>query len=236
MNTCSKHSNSAESVSFYTCVVVGTPNTKMQISSTFIESQPSRGRMRIRSKPTRNASPIYTRYWTKKTMPELGLSLLEVQLVTGKMHQIRAHLASVGIPVLGDNIYGDAAANKKFGMPCQAMWAHKLIFDTGTGNALEYLNGKEFIAPTIDLPFIEGLTDAATITNAMGLPSEINIPGITSAELGKVEEVSSDASDKNDENGENSENAQSSKQETANSEELTQNSQSDEPELPIRKR
>ena len=162
-------------------------------------------------------------------MPELGLSLLEVQLVTGKMHQIRAHLASVGIPVLGDNIYGDAAANKKFGMPCQAMWAHKLIFDTGTGNALEYLNGKEFIAPTIDLPFIEGLTDAATITNAMGLPSEINIPGITSAELGKVEEVSSDESDKNNENGENSENAQSSKQETANSEELTQNSRSDEP-------
>ena len=213
----------------YTCVVVGTPEYENANLSTFIESQPSRGRMRIRSKPTRNASPIYTRYWTKKTMPELGLSLLEVQLVTGKMHQIRAHLASVGIPVLGDNIYGDAAANKKFGMPCQAMWAHKLIFDTGTGNALEYLNGKEFIAPTIDLPFIEGLTDAATITNAMGLPSEINIPGITSAELGKVEDVSSDKNDENDENEENSEKTQSSKQETANSEELTQNSRSDEP-------
>lgn len=173
----------------YTCVVVGTPEQENANLSTFIESQPSRGRMRIRNKPTRNASPIYTRYWTKKTMPELGLSLLEVQLVTGKMHQIRAHLSSVGLPVLGDSIYGDAAANKKFGMPCQAMWAHKLIFDTGTGNALEYLNGKEFIAPTIDLPFIEGLTDAATITEAMGLPSKIDIPGITSAELGKVRET-----------------------------------------------
>lgn len=156
----------------YTCVVVGTPEYENANISAFIESQPARGRMRIRNKPGRNASPIYTRYWTKKTLPELGLSLLEVQLVTGKMHQIRAHLASIGLPVLGDGIYGNSAANKRFGMPCQAMWAHKLIFDTGTGNALEYLNGKEFTAPAIDLPFIDGLTDEATISQALGLPSQ----------------------------------------------------------------
>ena len=57
-----------------------------------------------------------------------GLSLCEVLLHTGRTHQIRAHMAHIGHPLLGDEKYGDRRLNAKYRMKRQALYAYKLRF------------------------------------------------------------------------------------------------------------
>lgn len=75
-------------------------------------------------------------------------SLLEIDLITGRTHQIRAHLSSIGHPIVGDVKYGDKKTNEYFGqkykLKNQFLHAHKICFNGLTN--LNYLNGKEFIA------------------------------------------------------------------------------------------
>lgn len=79
-----------------------------------------------------------------------GLSLVECALLTGRTHQIRAQMAHAGHPLLGDNQYGDARRNEKYGRSFQALYAYKLKFAfQGEKTALEDLNGKEFVVPEV---------------------------------------------------------------------------------------
>ena len=79
-------------------------------------------------------------------------TLVEVELITGRTHQIRAHLAKAGHPVIGDVKYGDRKVNemvrRRFNLNTQLLHAYKLTFRGCTG-ALEYLNDLEI---TADLP------------------------------------------------------------------------------------
>ncbi|MEG0296479.1 MAG: RluA family pseudouridine synthase [Clostridium sp.] len=74
-----------------------------------------------------------------------AFSLLEINLITGRSHQIRAHLAHIGNPLIGDSKYGDRKLNSffenRFGLNYQFLYAYKLIFRNATGR-LEYLNNK----------------------------------------------------------------------------------------------
>lgn len=84
-----------------------------------------------------------------------GLSLLEVELVTGRTHQIRAHLAHIGHPLLGDGKYGVNRADRERGYKYQALYAHRLVFrPCGRGGLLDYLDGKSFELPEEGIWFL----------------------------------------------------------------------------------
>ncbi|MDR3295290.1 MAG: RluA family pseudouridine synthase [Clostridiales Family XIII bacterium] len=78
-----------------------------------------------------------------------GYSLVEVELITGRTHQIRAHLAQAGFPVIGDPKYGSMTVNqkieKRFGLSTQYLHANRLLFRRGEGE-LAYLGGTEVCA------------------------------------------------------------------------------------------
>lgn len=73
-----------------------------------------------------------------------GKSLLEVTLHSGKTHQIRAHLAHIGHPVVGDGKYGENEQNKKEGVFKQLLTAYSLTLFFDEKSPLYYLNGKTF--------------------------------------------------------------------------------------------
>lgn len=91
-------------------------------------------------------------------------TLLQVKLITGRSHQIRAHLASIGHPVVGDFKYGDQKTNhyfrKKYGLAYQLLHSYRMVFPEMEGD-LSNLSKKEFIATLPEL-FTKIKTDLFT--------------------------------------------------------------------------
>lgn len=87
-------------------------------------------------------------------------TLVEVELITGKTHQIRAHLASVGFPLIGDYKYGNRARNeerkRRSGIACQLLHAYKVVFPALSGE-LQELSGRAFQAPLPPVFFADSL-------------------------------------------------------------------------------
>ncbi len=85
---------------------------------------------------------IITGYTALKYNPERDLTLLEVSLITGRTHQIRAHLAHIGHPLLGEGKYSRNAEDRKMGYSSQALYSYSVSFDFE--GELSYLNGHEY--------------------------------------------------------------------------------------------
>ncbi|MGN0473646.1 MAG: pseudouridine synthase, partial [Acutalibacteraceae bacterium] len=95
---------------------------------------------------------IKTHYKTLDTIN--NFSLVEVDLLTGRTHQIRAHMASIGHPLLGDGKYGTNKVNRTSGYSKQALCSYKLTFNFKTdAENLNYLQGKTFEVENI--PFVK---------------------------------------------------------------------------------
>ena len=78
-------------------------------------------------------------------------TLLTVELVTGKTHQIRAHLAGTGHPLLGDTKYGDSKLNRRmqseYSLHHQLLHAGRICFPKETEGPLAKVSGQTFTAP-----------------------------------------------------------------------------------------
>lgn len=132
----------------YLCIAVGIFEKKSATLSDYLEKNEKQNRVYVLKNPTKNSKTIKTKY--RVLAEKNGFSLVEVDLLTGRTHQIRAHFASIGHPLLGDGKYGKNEINRRMGYKWQALYSHKLTFKfTTDGGILEYLNGKTFTAPKV---------------------------------------------------------------------------------------
>ena len=138
---------------FYYCAVHGVPKKDRDTLTGYLLKDSAKNQVRIFSEQVKGSKNIITKY---KVVSQKGDSaLLEVELVTGRTHQIRAHLASIGHPLIGDGKYGVNRKDRQNGYKYQALYAYKLRFDFETDEgALGYLRGKEVALSGDDVWFL----------------------------------------------------------------------------------
>ena len=130
----------------YLCAVHGIPEKKSDTLTAYIFKNEKENKVIVSDKKNPKNRTAITKYKVLRTRGENAL--LEIELVTGRTHQIRAHMAHIGHPLLGDGKYGTDGKKQSYGY--QALYSYKLIFRFRTdGGLLSYLDGREFTAPNI---------------------------------------------------------------------------------------
>lgn len=133
----------------YLCVAHGIFKEKEKTLSSYMIKNEKQNKVKVLSSPTSESKSMITKYKVIEEY-ENNTSLVEVELITGRTHQIRAHLASIGHPLCGDVKYGKRE-NENSEYKYQALYAYKLRFNfKNLGGVLDYLNGKEFAAEDVN--------------------------------------------------------------------------------------
>ena len=132
---------------YYRCLVFGKVSEKIYVKG-YLTKNEITNRVCILEKEEPGALPIETEYepiWSNDTC-----TLLEVHLITGRTHQIRAHLASQGHPIIGDYKYGNQAINDKYkakyGLKSQLLHAYRIELPILEGE-LAKISNRQFVAP-----------------------------------------------------------------------------------------
>ena len=131
----------------YLTLVFGTLSKKEDILVGYLEKNNDTNTVIVKDKPFNDAKKIVTKY--RVLQSKENISLLEVELVTGRTHQIRAHLSHIGHSVVGDCKYGRLKDNKNLPFRHQALYSYSLTFDVEPDNVFNYLNGREFVAENV---------------------------------------------------------------------------------------
>lgn len=134
---------------FYLCVIHGKLTKKQGLLDGWLIKDEKKNKVSVYAQQKNGAKQIRTKY--SVIAESKNLSLVEVELLTGRTHQIRAHFASIGHPLLGDGKYGTNELNKAHGgYKKQFLYSYRLKFAFSTdAGILNYLNGKSFEAPEI---------------------------------------------------------------------------------------
>ena len=136
----------------YLCVTVGRPKQPEGRVECFLLKDEQKKQVSVYHRSVPGGKTAVTDYRVLDTRGEL--SLLEIGLETGRTHQIRATMADLGCPLLGDGKYGRGDVNRRYGETRQALYAYRLTFDLPTdAGILNYLRGRTFTVENI--PFKE---------------------------------------------------------------------------------
>jgi len=129
---------------YYLAVVHGIPKPASARLEGYIFKDAVKNRVYVSKYSQPGSKTAIMEYTTLESSD--NLSLLECKLITGRTHQIRAQLADIGHPILGDGKYGSKRLNQKYGEEKQALCSYKLTFSFATHSGLlEYLSGQSFI-------------------------------------------------------------------------------------------
>lgn len=128
----------------YIAKVYGIPKEEHQVLKDYLFKDAKKNIVYISAIKKTGYQEIITEYRILEKNKQENTSILDVNLHTGKTHQIRAHLAYIGHPIIGDGKYGNNEINKKLKQTKQNLTAYKIIFKFKTPSGiLEYLNGLE---------------------------------------------------------------------------------------------
>ncbi len=133
---------------YYLCVTVGVPPKKADTVTAYLEKDSASNTVKVTDRKSGTNKTIVTSY---RIIRDNGsLALVEIKLGTGRTHQIRAHMAHIGCPLLGDGKYGINRINREYKVKTQALYSYRLKFAfSSESGCLDYLDGKEFRADKV---------------------------------------------------------------------------------------
>lgn len=133
---------------YYLCITAGVPSKRADTVTAYLEKDSASNTVKVTDRKSSTNKTIVTSY---RVIRDNGsLALVEIKLGTGRTHQIRAHMAHIGCPLLGDGKYGINRINREYKVKTQALYSYRLKFTfSSESGCLEYLNGKEFRADKV---------------------------------------------------------------------------------------
>ena len=135
----------------YLALVYGIPNKKEERLEAYLFKDQKKSQVYISDNFKKGYQKIITKYTVLEKRKD-NTALLDVEIETGRTHQIRAHLSHIGYPIIGDGKYGKNEINKQFGKKYQMLCSYKLKFDfQSESGILSYLTGKEIALKNINM-------------------------------------------------------------------------------------